>query len=374
VATYRYLTYDILRNEVLADLPFADVTYNEVLNNAGSFSGTLPMFGVDALSISTLEVGRCGLIVQRDNDIVWNGIVWTVEADAVNQKVRVGAEGTWSYFQQRIVRTSEAYGDLGSAFASVGLTGPYYYDADPLVIARELVQYAQATSIFGWNADIHVLTGSEVSSAKVETYELNDTAYGTRIGQEVETLAREWEHGFDFRITAAWENGSLAKRFRCGQPHLGGSTDAVYELGRNIAALTVQYDGKQLAGFVLGTGAGQGLNQVVQFYKTPGYEYPLFDHAAAWGTVDDDTRVAWLTIARANQRKVVHAIPRITTTDILDPQVHSLVPGCIVEVRASYGYIDLDSTFRVMSYSVAPENDGSATIQIDLAPTEMFDE
>jgi len=373
MATYRYLTYDLLSGEVLADLPFYDVSYSCVLNRAGSFSGTLPLFGVDQLSISTLEAGRHGLVVERDGAIVWNGIVWTVDCDVVAHTVRVSGEGTWSFFRRRLLRSTTTDRYVDQEFQVLGLTGPYYYDTDPLLIAQELVQYAQSASIFGTNANIQVQVGGERSARVVETYEPADYTYPV-IAQEVETLASSWDRGFDFDIVAYWSGRKIAKRFRCGAPHLGDSTDKVYELGRNITTMSVSWDGTQLAGFVIGSGDGSGVSQAVQFYTTPGYTYPLYDTTASWSNLDDDVRLAWLTIARANKRKLPLPLPKITTNDIVDPEIHDRIPGDEVTVRAQYGYIDVDGRYRILGYDVSPGNDGNATIKIDLAPTELFDE
>lgn len=369
MATYRYLTYDLLSNAVLADLPFSDVTYGEVLNKPGSFSGTLPMFGDDAVTLANIEVGRVGLLVERDGSIVWNGIIWTIDTDVQTQRVRVGAEGTWSYFQRRIIHPIDPYGDLAGAFAQAGLTGPYYYDADPLLIARELVTFVQSTAVFGGLASIHVGTGSETSSARVEQYEINEMDYRV-CGNEIESLAGAWEKGFDFRIVASWQAGAISKVLQLGQPHIGTRRPVTYELGRNVTSFSVGWDGKRLAGWVV----GQGKDSIFEHYLNPSYTYPLYDDAHTWGDVDDETRVALLTIDRANKHKIPLATPRITTNDSVDPDIHSLVPGDEVRVVASYGLLAIDGYYRINAYDVSPGNDGNASVKVDLAPTELFDE
>ncbi|CAB4176485.1 hypothetical protein UFOVP978_36 [uncultured Caudovirales phage] len=370
---YRYLTYDILSNTILADLPFTDVSFGETLNNAGSFNGNLSMFGIDDLNRDVLEVVKCGILVEADGEIIWNGIIWTVSADASAQRVRVGAEGTWSYFSHRMIRASTAERYIDEEFPRIGLVGPAYDGLDPFTIAQEVVKYVQSETIFGGNANIHVETQNTTSGVTIETYEIPSDSYASA-SSVVEDVSGMWDKGFDFRIIARWQGGKLVKTFVTGYPHLGGRTGHVFELGKNIITINETINGKELATMVVGTGEGSGQNQLVTFYSEPGSTYPVIDVTKHWPRIEDEMPLAWLTIAAARRRRVPLANPSITTNDTLFPDFTKIIPGDEVYVKVDYGFIQISGYYRILGYDCSPGNDGNTNIRLDLVPTELFDE
>ena len=103
VATYRYFTADILTNSVIAELPFADVSYERSIKSAGSFSGKIPVIDTAAafnLYESTMP-GRTALYVVRNDVCVWGGIIWRRSYNAKQRELTVSGSEFTSYFYKR---------------------------------------------------------------------------------------------------------------------------------------------------------------------------------------------------------------------------------------------------------------------------------
>lgn len=102
-AEYRYFTTNLLTNDVLAEIPFKNVSFERALNSAGSFSGSIPVLPVNAgmdLYNSTMP-GKTGLYIIRDGVCVWGGIIWSRSYDVVARELRVNGSEFSSYLYHR---------------------------------------------------------------------------------------------------------------------------------------------------------------------------------------------------------------------------------------------------------------------------------
>ena len=102
-ADYRYFTTNLLSNDILAEIPFKGVSFERVLNSAGSFSGTIPVLpsntGMDLYN-STMP-GKTGLYVVRDGVCIWGGIIWSRSYNVVDRILSVNASEFTSYLYHR---------------------------------------------------------------------------------------------------------------------------------------------------------------------------------------------------------------------------------------------------------------------------------
>lgn len=103
VATYRYITADVLTNELIAEVPFTDVSYERSIKGAGSFSGKIPVIEATAmlnLYESTMP-GKTALYVVRNDVCVWGGIIWDRSYTAKSRELSVSGSEFTSYFYHR---------------------------------------------------------------------------------------------------------------------------------------------------------------------------------------------------------------------------------------------------------------------------------
>ena len=82
VADYRYFVVDIVTNEIAAEIPFSDVSFERALKGAGSFSGTIAV-APDTKNLNLYDntmPGKMALYVTRNNVCVWTFSIlsWTI--------------------------------------------------------------------------------------------------------------------------------------------------------------------------------------------------------------------------------------------------------------------------------------------------------
>lgn len=100
---YRYFTVDLLSNEILAEIPFEGVSYQNAIKAAGTFAGKIPVIEDTAhmdLYENTMP-GNTALFAVRDGVCVWGGIIWSRRYDIVGRTLDVSASEFTSYFQHR---------------------------------------------------------------------------------------------------------------------------------------------------------------------------------------------------------------------------------------------------------------------------------
>ena len=192
---YRYFVCDLMTNNVLAEIPFKSVSYSRTLNNAGSFSGDVPMTE-DTYNLSIYEntlPGRTALYVVRNGVCVWGGIIWARTYSLVDKIVSVEAGEFTSYFARRVVWKTWSSSYQASAVVSSGVAtitldnGQYDFQVGEVIWidwGTELVKY---TGYF--TVETVGLTGDDRSEITVNAqyYDVNDVQK-TIPNQTVESL------------------------------------------------------------------------------------------------------------------------------------------------------------------------------------------
>lgn len=105
VAEYRYFAYDLMTNELLAELPLTGVSFGRSLREAGTFAGSITAnentFNLN-LYANTLP-GRTALYVTRNGICVWGGIIWTRSYNIVDKSLEISASEFTSYLYKRVL-------------------------------------------------------------------------------------------------------------------------------------------------------------------------------------------------------------------------------------------------------------------------------
>lgn len=157
VAEYRYFVADLLTNTVIAELPFAGVSYERSLSSAGSFSGSIPVIEKTAaydLYENTIP-GKTALYVVRNNQCVWGGIIWSRSYSLTSRELSVNASEFTSYFYHRNIWKTFTNNYSATLTASGGIATVTLDD-----------------SIFDFAAGMPL---------KIEFYEVADAAYDSKV-------------------------------------------------------------------------------------------------------------------------------------------------------------------------------------------------
>jgi hypothetical protein len=101
---YRYLFADLRTNDILAELPLTNVTFSQVLNTPGAFSGEILASDIRESAydiVGSTEPARTAVYVDRDGVLIWGGIIWLRTWDTDTQKFGFQAREFGSYFERR---------------------------------------------------------------------------------------------------------------------------------------------------------------------------------------------------------------------------------------------------------------------------------
>lgn len=342
---YRYLAADLLTGIIREEIPFESVKFKDVLNRPGAFSGSIGLRHAKA-SRSNLDPGRTVIHVERDGIPVWSGIMWTARGRSSEARVDVGAEGWWSYFRRRFIRTTKAYAAQ-----------------DQLYIARDLLTYAQG--IAGGNIGLTI--GSETSGV------LRDRTYNAwelkNVAEAVEQLAAV-KDGFDFSIDLAWSGTIIAKTFHLWYPRRGSVTALVFELGTNLEDLGQEVDASTQANLVTAAGAGEGAAMLLATSIVTAAPYPLLEDVVSAKDVSDSTTLQ----AAADRETTGRGTPVVRLPDAGTFQPHpdtkfgAYSVGDTVTVRGTDGWVSVSTAMRVVEVEVTVDAQGQETVVPSLAP------
>ena len=108
---YYYYTVDIVTNEVLAQIPFADVSYERKIKEPGGFEGviTVTQQTEDLDLYNSTMPGKTALYVTRNGQCVWGGIIWGRTYDLQGRNLSVSASEFTSYLQKRNIWKTYSY-------------------------------------------------------------------------------------------------------------------------------------------------------------------------------------------------------------------------------------------------------------------------
>jgi hypothetical protein len=102
---YRFFVCDLMTNELLAEMPFRNVSFSRSLTEAGTFNGDIAVTP-DTYNLSVYEntlPARTALYVVRNNVCVWGGIIWGRTYSLIDKVLSITAAEFTSYLNHRVV-------------------------------------------------------------------------------------------------------------------------------------------------------------------------------------------------------------------------------------------------------------------------------
>lgn len=369
MATYRVISLDVRTGTRIAELNATNLRYSSRLNTAGELQTTIPLPplntpGNTALAATindAVDECRRQIVVERDNVIVWSGIIWLApyKDNPPSREIRAGED--WSYWSHRVI------------------AGPNFtFNKDQLGIAKDLLMDAQAAS--GGNVGVTFNTPYETSpitrTRTFNAYELKPVA------EAIEQLAA-CDNGFDFAIEASWDatTGALVRRFRPSYPRRGRNyqqTGFVFEVGRNVVDWTWPTDGTRVGNKVWAAGRGEGTAMLIssvsdtwqiQDLTSGGPGYPLLEVMLSNGDNPDQSTLDARARARLQAVATPVVLPEITVRADVDPILGSYITGdaCrfIVPPGVSPRFPNgLDTYRRIVGWDVSVSDEGAETVKL----------
>jgi hypothetical protein len=119
---YRYFTTNLLTNEIIAEIPFKDVSWERSIKAAGRFTGKIEVIE-ETRSYDLYETtmpGKTGLYVMREGTCVWGGIIWSRSYDIVSRTLKIDAAEFTSYLHHRVAWKTVKHSFTGTVESSGG--------------------------------------------------------------------------------------------------------------------------------------------------------------------------------------------------------------------------------------------------------------
>lgn len=356
--SYRYQTRHALTGDLLADaLPLSGVAFGIALNAAGTFSATLAP-GFPHLSVTQLDPGNTVITAERDDQLVWGGLIW--RAEPAGAEYPLEAAGWGSYLRRR----HDLHGQLAGR-------GPYVY-ADPCQVVRDAWTYAQAQP----DGDLNVLVDSTTSRTTVGT---PAEPYGTdwwdapSLGRVIDDMTA-LDSGPEWTEETSWSTGRPRGRIRLGWPRLGRRrTDISFATGTNVAAVTpVIYDADEYAQVVIALGAGEGRNRRRATDAVRNGRLRL-EHVLDVPAEKANNRLAERARGERRARQILGEITSIEVIDHPAAPIGSWQIGDDVRVTVHDQWTDHDDWYRITAWTIRPPaDDNPERVSLSLARADRF--
>jgi hypothetical protein len=361
VTTYRYLFADLLTNQVIAELPLTAVNFTQQLNAAGTFTGTMLLTDSSETTLNVINgtiPARTALYVDRNGVLVWGGIIWSRDYNSETQHVSLTAREFESYFEKRVINTTQAFTNL-----------------DQFSIVQALVNQAQAVT----NGNIGVITDTSTSGVTVSrtfyNYELKNV-YQAILDLSRGGLNGVTQYGFDFNINVAYDvNGNpsktLALATKSGTRYSATSQTApLFEFpSGNVISYEYPEDGSLVANKVYVTGAGSQVTPVTYTDATKIVGgWAVLEDVANYSDITDTNLLTSLAVAQVNGVGYPPTTLKIVAPPYVDPVFGTYGLGDDVRVRIRDDRFPngIDTTYRLVALTVTAGETSGEKITLTL--------
>ncbi len=285
---FTYPAWDLTTMTQLDSLPYTGVRFGQVLNQPGSWGGSLPLVDPRVKALDYLDSSRTGrtlLCVDYLGVVVWGGILWTRKYDSETKVLTVGAQEVGSYFTRRL--------------QAADYTTTWQAGGDPMAIAEQVVSDAQAAA-GGLIAGGIALTLNPAGSGQSVAASYPATQLQT-VDQIVSTLAQMgYTFGFDYSFDVAYLPGTKTPGVTLNfwYPRKGrlAEQSQIVILAKDTVKWTYDEDSTgQATSINVSASGGANLAPITAQETLPGY--PLLEAAISHSDVNTEAVLANLAVA-----------------------------------------------------------------------------
>ena len=347
---YTVLAMNAKTGVITEELPWETLSYGYELNDKGSWSASLPLSfisgGYEKLSQTTFAVGDHLILILRDGVLQMGGLFLT-ERGSVGEDEKLdigGPDCVLGYMDMREVRAS-----FGTAISG----------DDQFNIVTTIMSTIAANSIFG-GITVVKEPASLTGVSKVRNYYAGNSDTALKL---IDDLAATI-NGFDF--TCEFSGTQLAGfqwKLRVGYPELRRPSGGVFALNKNMQILSYEVDGSRLANSYVARGAQSRSKEGTYTTHSDAASLnvrPQYDSSGSFPTVVNTITL----VEKAQQATKLYGNPITSLTVKLNPNdpdcsIGSFRVGDEFRVTASRGRIGIDSYFRVKSFQVSVDSNGT---------------
>jgi hypothetical protein len=340
--------------ELLGELRYESVAYADALNGAGSATVTLPLRHnrpgqPQVVTSASLAPARTYLAIERDAVPRWAGPIWQASANPDDNVLQLNALGPHSYLRRRFVRADLVYSQV-----------------DQYAICRSIIDYAQG--ITGGDIGIDTTATNLSGTLRDRTYQGSERR---NVGVIIEQLAAV-NNGFSFSYSPIRTGSSYGWRHVLAEP-AGRSTDIVFELGVNCSLASHRQDTALIASQVDALGAGNGPDKLISTASDPNLlaTFPLLEATTTHSDVVVAATLDSYAQFRLQRGSQSMEFVKLDVFPDTIPRVGAYQVGDLVTIRGDYGWLTLDSSFRITEISTDVSG-GAEVVIVTAAPAELF--
>ena len=314
----------------IAELPITGLQYQTAINAPATATVEMPL---DAPGAPTIAAGSTVLWIERNDALVFGGVIWAVAGDAGQNTATVSAGDFLTYLQRRTIRTTQTF-----------------TNADQLDVARAIVDYANAVP-----DALNIIGTAGTNTSGVNISRTFPSWERKNVGAAIEQLA-DVNNGFDFVLELTYQGNTPTVELVLTSPNTGNPTDHVFDLQANIETLSFTADATQLATQVDALGSGEGPDKLVATATQASSAYALTQTTIAFSDIAGATLLGTHADRQlALRRAPITAVSAVIRPDV-DPLPGTYAAGDIVELRAKRGLLDIAGDFRITTLSTAFAN------------------
>ncbi|WP_235094200.1 hypothetical protein [Streptomyces sp. A1-5] len=342
------MSFNLKTQQVLDSLPVTAISYTDTLNAAGNMTCTVPL-NAPAATPDRLFPGGAGLVVLRDGEPIWGGILWTLNAELEAGTLTLNASGFHSHLK-----------------AKHFIAGETARDVDQNAMVRNWIERSNANG--GIATDTTKIMNAGRKRTRVWTrYELKN------VGDAIEEVA-EVIDGFNFRYAPYWvERGKrIGNRFLIS-PRAGTPVEHRLEHRLTCNVTSVSYDGTALAtnAYAMGADNGAGEKLLGSAHNAELAErIPARDGVATFNDVKETRTLLSKAQAMTDAGREPVAIPTLTLYPGMNPADFTV--GEAVTVRVDSGYVKVLADFIITERKVDVDATGREDASLSLANRELF--
>ena len=393
MAKYRLLAARATDFKLRGEIPFSNMTFSNVLNDAGTISVTIPLLSADIVPAGYVTPAQTTLWVERDGVLVWGGIVWTTNVDLISETIQVSGEGFFSYYKHRInginfdtgaivpgipegdityimwqfLRTLTEDMTAGGTIVDPAWGYPYAPISGVPPIDTSGWYSEAAAGGFGWNVR---------NKWPVEEYKTHaDIIKSMCAGEYTSTTnADGTNHNCDFAIIPAWDtvNNKPSVRWAFWDNKRGYTINTPLTMDGGVTSLGITYDASDQANkaYVLGT---SGELPPRASYARGREGNAIFMEKTFSENLDSDALCLLYAKKASKVFNANHVIPEIELrgdNPVWDWTYYDVGDTFPIDVTA--GFVDLDATWRIVEKVTTVSDSGTETVRISVADDLLF--
>lgn len=356
-ASYRYLCCDAATGVLIEELPLSCQSFSQTISGTGQWSGSLALGDLGQARWQTATIPkRSLLIVQRDDQIVWGGIIMRRRPANGGTTAEITAETLEGWLARQ-----EIQADLT------------YTNVDVFTIVRGLIAHVAGLP----GGDMRIDTGANLAGyTDTVSYLAKDS---TKVTEAIAKLA---ESGPRFEYTISWQRtaGVFTPTLILATPALSSDIDAILlEYPGSLTDYDYPEDGATAANTMTAVGGDVGGTPLIARVEDTIGELaagvPRFPAQLAVKDETDAFRLAARATTALQAGLADAVVPTAELRGDADPPFASFPLGVAVRLRATSlyhpaglnGTPGLDVVRRVTGWSVVPDRAEKVTLTLGAA-------